>query len=50
MEIKQDRSSNITFSLHDTRIKGIIFIDNKSNVKAIYYNDNNILKVYKNLI
>lgn len=28
----------------------VIFIDNKSNVKAIYYNDNNILKVYKNLI
>lgn len=28
----------------------VIFVDNKSNVKAIYYNDNNILKVYKNLI
>ena len=28
----------------------VIFIDNKSNIKAIYYNDNNILKVYKNLI
>ena len=28
----------------------VIFIDNKSIVKAIYYNDNNILKVYKNLI
>lgn len=34
MEIKQDRSSNITFSLHDTRIKGIIFIDNKLILKA----------------
>lgn len=34
MEIKQDRSSNITFSLHDTRIKSIIFKDNKSILKA----------------
>lgn len=34
MEIKQDRSSNITFSLHDTRIKSIIFKDNKLILKA----------------
>ena len=25
MELKQDRNSNITFSLHDTRIKSVIF-------------------------
>ena len=34
MEFKQDRNSNITFSLHDTRIKSVIFKDNKLILKA----------------